>query len=136
MSRIDPATKNPLCQRCVNKKTSLSADFLCLRVWLVAVLERVFEAFPGFEFWHRNGWDLNFLRWRLRVDAHARSAGFGRKGSESRDVHFASVHEGGRDELDDGLDHFFGLLFGEIVHAFRERENEFRLVHTMDKMKD
>ena len=102
----------------------------------MAVLERVLESFSGLELWHGNGRNLDFFRWGLWFDAHARSAGSRRKGSESSNIHFAAVHEGGRDELDECLNHLFGLLFGEIVHALRKRENEFRLVHTMDKMKD
>lgn len=85
------------------------------------MLDGILEAFASFELWNRDGWDLDLLVWRLRVYAHAWSAGFGHEGAESSDRDLTTCFEGVGDDVDEGGDHVFGLflanprLFGDLV---------------------
>lgn len=55
------------------------------------MFEGVLEAFAGFEFWNRDGWDLNLLVRGLGVDSHTRGASFGHEGAEACNSDLVSV---------------------------------------------
>lgn len=94
------------------------------------MFEGILKAFAGFEFWNRDGWDLNFLVRGLWVDAHTRSACFGHEGTEASDGDLVSIFQGVGHDADKGLDHVFGLFFAN-ANFFGDLVNEFGFVDSV-----